>query len=746
MMPKLRTAVLSLAACLGFAAAASAQTIVINEIVYDSAGTDLDTWCELKGEPGMSLDGYLLVGVNGNGGVDYATINLNGFTVPADGYFVIAQRATSVPDPEMVSTSVDFQNGPDSVQLRKDTGSGIVVIDALGYQTHGGTDVFAGEGAPAPDQTSPASLIRCPDGFDSQNNAVDFVLDTTPTPGTPNDGTCAPPVPTDVTVCQVAADDANGVPVLNTQFVRFEGICIVPSGIFSGPTLQEFAVTDDNGTCCMSVFGGAITPFVNIGDRVRIVGTVTNFNGRTEVTSPNLTVTILSSGNPVPAPVPVTTFELSVNGEIYESCVVQLNCVDITSGTWPLVGENQNLIVDDGTGPTTMRVDKDTDIPGSSQPTGPFTAVGMATQFDSTSPFSDGYQLQPRSLADLIFNCAAIQGACCFNDGSCSVLGINDCDAQGGIYQGNDTVCDPNPCPQPGACCFANGSCELRVVSDCLLNGGTFMDGPCDPNPCPQPEGACCFPNGTCQIVTGDICAANGGTFFGPTFNCDPNPCPQPFAACCLADGTCFVLTNEECNLVGGTWRGKDASCDPNPCPLPAGACCYPDGSCFVQTSAECGGTYFGDNTVCDPNPCPQPMGACCFADGSCTVRTQSDCEGNGGIFQGANVPCNPNPCPQPIGACCFADGSCVVSTGAECQGQYQGNGTVCDPNPCPQPPDTGACCLPTGECLSGLTAAGCEQLQGEYQGNDTLCEPNPCEPPVPTEKRTWGGIKKQYR
>lgn len=42
-----------------------------------------------------------------------------------------------------------------------------------------------------------------------------------------------------------------------------------------------------------------------------------------------------------------------------------------------------------------------------------------------------------------------LQGACCFTDGRCAVLTSDDCLAQSGSYQGDGTVCDPNPCPPP---------------------------------------------------------------------------------------------------------------------------------------------------------------------------------------------------------------------------------------------------------------------------------------------------------
>lgn len=650
----LRTALmLSAASCL-YASVLRAD-VVINEVFYDSPGTDLDCWLELKGDPGTSLDAYTVVGVNGNGGPDYQPIPLTGQVIPVDGYFVIAQRATSVPSPEMVHANVNYQNGPDSIQLRKTVSGNPVLVDAIGYGTFTGSDVFAGEGSPAPAQAPPATLARCPDGFDSNNNVADFVIDTTPTPGTANDATCGTPIPQNKTVCEIAADNVDGVPVLNTVYVRTEGICVVPSGTYS-PTVQEFTITD--GDCCVAVFGGAVSPVVNIGDRVRVEGTVAHFNGRTEITSPFLSVSILSSGNPIPTPADVTTFDLSVNGENYESCLIRLTCVNITAGTWPAAGQNSNLTVDDGTGPVTLRVDLDTDIDGTPAPSGPFTVIGMGSQFDTSSPYSGEYQIIPRRLSDFDFDaCAPAEGACCLRSGACLIDTPSGCAQRpGAVYQGDGTTCDPNPCPQPvGACCFADGHCEE---------------------------------------ITGADCGAAGGNYEGNFTLCDPNPCPQPTGACCYADGSCLIQLRSDCKAGGGTYQGDFTSCDPNPCEQPTGACCHGDGSCEITTALDCeqtGGTYLGNFTGCDPNPCPQPPGACCFVDGcvsTCTSLTEEDCAAQGGSFQGDGTACDPFPCPVVScpGACCLADGTCVVTTADDCasqQGDYQGDGTVCGPDLC---------------------------------------------------------------
>ncbi len=331
------------------------------------------------------------------------------------------------------------------------------------------------------------------------------------------------------------------------------------------------------------------------------------------------------------------------------------------------------------------------------------------------------------------------EGACCFVDGSCQVLTAEDCSGAEGSYQGDDSSCDPNPCPQPeGACCFDDGSCVVQTEAKCDAGSGVYQGDftSCDPNPCPQPEGACCLEDGTCQVAEQELCKVELlGTYQGDGTGCDPNPCEQPMGACCFDDGSCQMLTEADCAGAGGDFQGTDVTCDPNPCEQPTGACCLVDGSCQVADQDLCeielNGEYQGDGTGCDPNPCEQPMGACCFEDGSCQMLTEADCADAGGDFQGTDVTCDPNPCEQPLGACCFEDGSCQVLTEADCAdagGDYFGNGSSCDPNPCDQP--TGACCFEDGSCEI-RTEADCGDAGGDYQGDGTSCDPNPCDQPM---------------
>jgi hypothetical protein len=223
-----------------------------------------------------------------------------------------------------------------------------------------------------------------------------------------------------------------------------------------------------------------------------------------------------------------------------------------------------------------------------------------------------------------------------------------------GTYQGDNTDCDPNPCPQAGACCATDGSCLVTTQAGCTT--GVYQgDGTvCAPNPClAEAEGACCVVGG-CTVLTQAACATSGGDYQGDGSTCDPDPCVTgPTGACCFPSGHCTVTTQGSCLNNGGSYSGTDTECDPSPCPQPpSGACCFTSGSCFVMQQGDCDvaiGSYQGDDTPCEPNPCPPAdgTGACCDAEG-CRITTEGDCLSGDGFFLGAGHDCSPDPCPDP--------------------------------------------------------------------------------------------------
>ncbi len=174
--------VLSTWAALGVVATTASATPILSEVYYDAVGSDDgQIFVEIFGTAGTLLDGYVLEGINGSNGAAGPTIGLSG-VIGETGLFVVADRTSggtsSVASADLLA-NFDFQNGPDSVVLRRDG----TIVDALGYGVFGALDFFAGEGASAPDVSAGSSLARRFANLDSDDNLADFIVLSSPTPG-----------------------------------------------------------------------------------------------------------------------------------------------------------------------------------------------------------------------------------------------------------------------------------------------------------------------------------------------------------------------------------------------------------------------------------------------------------------------------------------------------------------------------------------------------------------------------------
>jgi hypothetical protein len=152
---------------------AGASPVVIQEVFYDGEGSDADdVFTELFGTPGMSLDGWSLVGVNGGNGETYRTLDLSGVLIPFDGLLVIATSSANSALAAVTDyvANVDWQNGPDAVQLW----FGSSRMDALQYGDAGVNN--AGEGGVAETTLAGLSLSRDFLGSDTDINAQDFAV------------------------------------------------------------------------------------------------------------------------------------------------------------------------------------------------------------------------------------------------------------------------------------------------------------------------------------------------------------------------------------------------------------------------------------------------------------------------------------------------------------------------------------------------------------------------------------------
>jgi spore coat protein A len=88
----------------------------------------------------------------------------------------------------------------------------------------------------------------------------------------------------------------------------------------------------------------------------------------------------------------------------------------------------------------------------------------------------------------VVFDPPAVDGACCFPDGTCQVLSASDCINQGGAFQGTGTDCGGVKCPViVGACCFDDGTCLELTSDDCATQSGLYQGDAsvCSPDLCP---------------------------------------------------------------------------------------------------------------------------------------------------------------------------------------------------------------------------------------------------------------------
>ncbi len=161
---------------------AAETKLVINEIDYDQLGADGEGFVELHnpGTEPVDLAGIALVYVNGGDSTEYGRTALEG-TLAAGEYLVVGD---------------DLQNGaPDAValiEMRTDA-----LLDSLSYEGAITAAVIEGltynlvEGTELPDSvadsnTVAGSLIRNPNGKDTNDAAADWAFTTTLTRGAEN--------------------------------------------------------------------------------------------------------------------------------------------------------------------------------------------------------------------------------------------------------------------------------------------------------------------------------------------------------------------------------------------------------------------------------------------------------------------------------------------------------------------------------------------------------------------------------
>jgi len=204
-------------------------------------------------------------------------------------------------------------------------------------------------------------------------------------------------VPNDIPITVMDIVDAaeinsNGAAINDGLVTELRGVVY---GVNMRPNGLQFTLIDPTDGIGVFNFEGDLGYTVNEGDSIHIVGTIDQFNGLTQIAPTS--IEFISSDNELVDPTIITTM-----GEESESQLIQVQCVQLVDPSqWTNDGGGFNVDITDGTNTFLMRVDADTNVFGAAAPEGAFTLTGIGGQFDTTSPFDEGYQILPRYMEDV---------------------------------------------------------------------------------------------------------------------------------------------------------------------------------------------------------------------------------------------------------------------------------------------------------------------------------------------------------
>jgi hypothetical protein len=332
---------------------AASETLVLNEIDYDQPGTDNAEFIEIKNASAeaVELAGFSVILINGAGtNPVYRTIPLEGSLAGGD-YLVICGGGGSVPNCDLalpINLNV-IQNGErDGVALLLEG----AVFDIVAYEGDL-PEPYNVTGRTLLDQGS-GGLSRCPDGVDTDaetdfvyapitpgeaNRCPSRVVVTTPETPAPTEvaqgptATAAPSVPAEcgaeATLIHAVQGDDAASPIAG-QLVAIEGVVVgdyQQQGSFGGFYVQEEDTdADDNPATSEGIFVFERSTAVNVGDQVRVIGTVTEFasGGQTmtqiaQVQSVTVCDGADATASAVPLPLPLPD---GVSLEQYEGMLV----------------------------------------------------------------------------------------------------------------------------------------------------------------------------------------------------------------------------------------------------------------------------------------------------------------------------------------------------------------------------------------------------------------------------------------
>jgi len=395
----MKKTLLTLFTCLGLLVAAQAQ-IVITEIMYNppEAGTDTLEYVELYNQTNASVN---VSGWNFTQGFEF--MFPAGSSIPANGYVIVAKNSAFFQSKfgfapyEWVMGGALTNSGED-LELRDANDN---VIDYVDYKNVSPWPTEPAGNGPSLVLCDPNSDNSLPESWQGSTNATGVIIngkEVKASPGAASTCGALPSFPSR-SIAEVTAVNAAGV---NDSV----GIDLTLLGTVYGVNLRgtnglQFTLIDDNNQG-IAVFSqsSSFNYTVQEGNEISVRGFIGQFNGLTQLLPES--ITLVSPSHPLVSPLVVVNV-----AESGESSLIRINNLTLVDpAEWDTVGQAAGFTVRaiasaQPNDTVFIRVDNNTNLYAQSVPPTPFNLTGIGGQFDSSNPYTSGYQILPRYIADI---------------------------------------------------------------------------------------------------------------------------------------------------------------------------------------------------------------------------------------------------------------------------------------------------------------------------------------------------------
>jgi hypothetical protein len=215
------------------------------------------------------------------------------------------------------------------------------------------------------------------------------------------------PIATNIAYVRSLLDHTTWLPTDTTNLYSVTGVVTTPFNISGSGVSSEFFMQDGAAGICVFMGGGSYLP--NSGDLVRVTGPVANYSGLLEfnlsASNPSHSISsAISSGNPLPAlklfnindysNIPYMETNIEGSLVVVSNVFLQQSSLQFAPGAINITNVNRKYV--------SLYVNGNSDVIGQNVPTIAASIAGVMSQFTSTIPATNGYELDILRYSDLV--------------------------------------------------------------------------------------------------------------------------------------------------------------------------------------------------------------------------------------------------------------------------------------------------------------------------------------------------------